>query len=212
MASPLVERTKLNDESVRRIVRGFAFGDSIAPIATDAGVSTKAAIQLILALRRRLFSPPFYRWKSPGPFFTTYDVPYQDAVERTIFGVLQLCYENKRCRSNYVQGRRVGRMCRGCPTSTIFEDYPTQQRAIAYCDTIAEFYQRLGIGGERGTDRTEVFMLRWTHTMVVLRAMAASGLVAPNVPSSGEGPLHDCDELHRTLIASLDEEPLRRTP
>lgn len=101
-------------------------------------------------------------------------------------------------------------MCRRCPISKIFEDYLTQQRAIAYCDTIAEFYQRVGIGGERATDRAEVFMLRWTHTMVVLRAMAASGLLAPDVPSSGEGPLHDCDELQRTLVASLEAEPLRR--
>ena len=214
MSSPLVKGTKLSDSAVRRIVHGFAFGEPAAGIAAEADASTKAVVSLLRDLRPRLSAPPFYRWKSPGVLFTLHRVPYQETVEQAVFGVLMLCYENKRCRSNYIQGRRVTRMCRGCPTSTIFEDYPTQQRAIAFADTIAEFYSRLGVGGERAKtdlERTRVFMLRWTHTLVVLRAMAASGRIAPDVPPSGEGAFQDCEALHATLIAELERIPLARS-
>lgn len=213
MSSPLIVGTKLSDKSVRRIVRGFAFGEPVADIGNAAKTTKKAALSIVLALRSRLSAPPFHRWKSPGTFFSTFVVPYQEQVEFVVFGVLMLCYENKRCRSNYLQSRRVGRMCRSCPIATIFEDYPTQQRAIAFADTVAEFYGRLGIGGERGsgqTDRTQIFMLRWAHSMIVLRAMAASGLIDADVPPSGEAPFHDCDALHETLLAELGRQPLVR--
>ncbi|WMS43114.1 hypothetical protein RDV64_01535 [Acuticoccus sp. MNP-M23] len=205
----LIEGIRIADDSSQRIVRGFAYGEPMTGLAKEAGVSRKSVISITLALRPRLLAPPFFRWHSPGDLFSTHRLNYEEVVTRAVYGVISLCYENKRCRSNFVQGRRQDRICRGCPITAIFEDEEALRHAVDFNDTIADFYRRLGIGGERGEDRTLIMKQRWSHTMIVGRAMTASGELEPTIPQSGEGPSHDAAKLHEVLIEELRQDPLQ---
>ena len=210
MPGRLIPYSNLPDEAVRTILWGFACGAPKADIAAAAGISAKAAQSVILALRRRLLEPAFYRWNGPGDLFITRDVPYRDIVDRAVFGVIGACYFNKRCVSNYRQERRASRVCRGCPLTALFEDRPTLERTAAFVDVIHAFYAHLGIGGERRDDRTMTARLRWHHTMIVRRAVEVSRKTPENTPDFNDARPRTARTLYETLLASLLRDPLRR--
>lgn len=210
MPGKLIPNSKIPDEAVRSIAWGFASGAPITQVASSAGVTAKAAQSVILALRERLLEPAFYRWNEPGDLFVTRDLHFRETAERVVFEVLTVCYFNKRCFSNYRQGRRAGRLCRSCNIPVLFEDAPTQQLILGFIDTIHDFYANLGIGGERGEDRTRIVRLRWHHTMIVGRATAASRKTPGNTADFDDDRPDTARVLYETLLASLTREPLKR--
>ena len=211
MPTTLIARAKISDESARQVVWGFASGLSKARIAAASGLSEKTVQSVLLALRSRLFNPAFYRWKDPGAFFLTYDVEYQEIVDRAVYGVLAACYFNKRCFSNYRQELRAARICRGCPAKMIFEDdAETLEQAVAFLDTIHDFYDHLGIGAERGKDETDVVRLRWYHVMVVRDAVLETRLLPDNAPEFDDNRPRTCRALYEALLRELKETPLER--
>lgn len=211
MPGSLIPHSKIPDAAIRNIVWGFASGAPKAEVAERAGVTAKAAQSVMLALRERLLEPAFYRWNEPGDLFISRDVPFRDTVERVVFEVLAACYFNKRCFSNYRQGRRTAQLCRSCTVPVLFEDTPTQDRALGFIDTIHDFYTHLGIGGERRKDLSRVVHLRWQHTMMVGRATAASGKMPDGSAAFDDERPGTARVLYETLLASLTREPLRRS-
>ncbi|GAB5470450.1 MAG: hypothetical protein Kilf2KO_34800 [Rhodospirillales bacterium] len=210
MTSRLIPRSSISNAAAQKVVWGFACGTAKAEIAKEAGISEKATLSILLALRPRLFGTAFYRWINPGTLFITRDVPYQADVERAFYGVMALCYENKRCLSNYRQGRRAGRACLGCPLDMVFEETDTMERVRRQLDHIHSFYAHLGIGGEREPDRARFLQTRWAHTLVVDRARAASTLTAKGVPRFQDDDRYACRALYDQLVADLTDQPLQR--
>ncbi|WP_299680527.1 hypothetical protein [uncultured Roseobacter sp.] len=210
MSSEFIQNTKLSDEQVHNLVWGFACGAPKTDISAQTGISEKRIVSVSLSLRERLYRPPFYLWHAPGDVFLTYDWPEaRQAADGAVFGVVAMCYFDKRCRSNYVQGRRKTRLCRHCMVAALFDDQDTAKAAVAFTDHIHAFYHHLGFGGERGRDQTDILMDRWKHTMIVQRAREQS-MVRENIPAFDDPGERSCRALYNKLIADLSVEPLAR--
>ena len=208
MPSSLLIRTKLSDEQVRNIIWGFACGAPKAHVAAQTGVSEKRVISLILALRSRLTRPPFFRWNAPSDVFLTYDMPEAEiAARKAIFGVIAMCYADKRCASNYLQKRRKHRICKHCMIAALFDEAETTERTVAFVDVIRAFYQHVGIGGERRGESHDIMHLRWRHTMIVHRAREQSQ-VQEQAPAFNDTGERSCRALYDRLITDLETEPL----
>lgn len=205
MSAKMIPRSKLSDDAVRTIIGGFAYGLPKTEISEQVGIGPKAVQSVLLALRPRLLLPAFHRWVDPGDYYAVFDVPYQDIVERAVYRQFALCYFNKRCLSNYRQGRRANRQCRACPMAALLEDKESIERGFRFLDRIHAFYDHIGIGGERGDDRGLILRLRWTHTMTVQLALGHNQLYATGEPDN-TSPAH----LQAALIDSLEKEPLIR--
>lgn len=201
VSARLIPRSKISDDAVRMIVHGFAYGRPRTEISEETGIGSKAVKSVLLALRPRLLLPALSRWVDPGDYFAVFDVPYQEIVERAVYRQFAQCYFNKRCLSNYRQGRRANRQCRACPMAVLLEDRDSIDRGFRFLDRIHAFYDYIGIGGERGDDRGQILRLRWTHTMTVSLAAGSDHLRSDNT-----SPAH----LEAALIESLETEPLKR--
>ena len=205
MSSRLIPRSKISDDVVRMIVHGFAYGRPRTEISEETDIGPKAVKSVLLALRPRLLLPAFSRWMDPGDYFAVFDVPYQEIVERAVYRQFAQCYFNKRCLSNYRQGRRAHRQCRACPMAALLEDQDSIDRGFRFLDRIHAFYDYIGIGGERGHDKGQILRLRWTHTMTVRLALASRQSQSSKEPGN-TSPDHLC----AALIESLETEPLKR--
>ena len=210
MASSLIPASKLSEDQIKNLIWGFACGGPKTDIAGQAGMSEKAVVSLILKLRERLSRPPFYIWNAPSDVFVLYDWPeVHSAADQAVFGVIAACYFDKRCLSNYRQGRRKSRFCRHCMIEALFDDKESAARTVAFIDVIHAFYQHLGIGGERGRVPTDVLMDRWKHTLIMQRAREHSTL-QNDVPAFDDAGERSCRALYEKMIADLAEEPLIR--
>ena len=210
MTGRLIPHAKLSDAAVRVVVRGFACAATKAEIAQISGAGEKSVQSVLLALRPRLFRPAFHRWESPGAFYILRQVPYQEIVAQAAYGELAACYDNKRCVSNFRQGRRQHRRCTACPVMDLMQDAEVADRAIAFMDLIHAFYRHLGIGGERGPDRVRMFRLRWIHTAVVRQAVGNSVKDRHGAPDFEDRSPLSVRTLYETLISDLQAVPLRR--
>ncbi|MGD1923368.1 MAG: hypothetical protein ACFB03_04155 [Paracoccaceae bacterium] len=210
MASTLIRGSRIEDETATQIVWGFACGAPVGDIAWLTSTSVKTVRQIVLALRHRLVRPAFNLWNPPGETFVLYDWGETQAIsEQAIYAVFARCYFNKRCASNFIQGRRTARICSDCAILSATEDPELSQLAVDFLDYIRAFYQHLGIGGERSDNQAEVVRLRWRHTLITLRAKEASKLTN-GIPEFDDPAEQSCRALHDRLIADLQSDPLTR--
>ena len=173
--SRLIPRSKLDDQTVRRIVRGFVLLESVDEIAAASGVSAKTARKFILALRPMLLTEPFDAWREAGTERTILDAQLDETARTVVFGCFAACYFNRACFTNHQQGRRASRRCRACPIMALELPPDFVAAALYQIDLVHSVYAILGIGGERGPDQTMIFRLRLAHTQIIGEAQEASG-------------------------------------
>ena len=206
----LIPFTKIEDEAVRRIVRGFASAESIAEIAAATGVSEKTCRSIVLALRPRLLKEPFDSWREAYFWRVFFDPALEAIVQATIHGCLAKCYFNRGCYTNYQQGRRKNRVCRACPIKALELDAAHLEAALYHIDLVHTFYFALGLGGERGIGKLTQFQLRLTHTQTIGEAFEATRKHDDGTRDFTDNGPRSARALYDKLIADLRTEPLSR--
>ena len=208
----LIPFSKLDDDTVRSIIGGFACSESLDENAAVAKVSVRTCKSIVLALRYRLFRPAFNRWRVLSPITLIHDIEGLDIASVLTFGLLAKCYFKKGCASNYEQDLRKARICRTCPVRHIDDDEEFLKLAVAHIDLVREYYSQLGIGGETKTPKLTVFLLRWAHTHVVGEAYEATRKSDDEYRTpdfTDRGPL-TVYALYEALVKELENEPLVR--
>ena len=209
----LIPFAKIDDETVRRIVQGFACAESIAEIATATGISEKTCRPIVLALRPRLLKEPFDTWREAYFWRVFFDRKLEAIVLATVYGCLAKCYFNRGCYTNYQQGRRKTRLCRACPIKALELDEAHLEAALYHIDLVYTFYFALGLGGERDIGKLTQFQLRLTHTQVIGEAFEATRKHDDGTPDFSDSGPRSARALYDKLIADLRAEPLsRKTP
>lgn len=209
----LIPFAKIDDETVRRIVQGFACAESIAEIAAATGVSEKTCRTIVLALRPRLLKEPFDTWREAYFWRVFFDPKLEAIVQATVYGCLAKCYFNRGCYTNYQQGRRKSRVCRACPIKALELDEAYLEAALYHIDLVHSFYFALGLGGERGIGKLSQFELRLTHTQTVGEAFEATCKRDDGTADFSDRGMRSVRALYDKLIADLRAEPLsRRVP
>ena len=210
MPQRLIPFTKLDDQAVRRVVRGFCCAESIADIAAATGASQKTCRSIVLALRPRLLKERFDRWRDTLLLRPIMDPNVNVAAQAVVFGCLATCYFNRACYVNHQQGRRRDRLCRSClvPALGMGEEYA--RAALYHIDLVHGFYAVLGVGAERGIGKLTQFRLRLVHTQIVGEAFEATRRNPDDTPRFSHRGLHTVRGLYDQLIRDLETEPLSR--
>lgn len=209
-SSKLIPFAKIGDNAVRRIVQGFACAESIAEIAAATGVSEKTCRSVVLALRYRLFRPSFNQWRIHWDMALALEIDAQPLINALIYSYYARCYFNRRCYTNYQQGRRKDRLCRSCPIPLLDETDDDLSPDLRFIDLIHDFYGMLGIGGERGLLPLTIFRLRFAHTAVVQHAYENSRKNEDMSPDFDDRRSGTARALYETLIRDLEADPLVR--
>lgn len=160
-------RAKFDEATLVRLVYCFCQGVPLKIAARSTGLSIKTVRGLYLDLRKRLLKPAFNRWHGTANRFLKLPGPeYEVALRVAYFDMLARCAGNETCARNYRLGNRKRRQCRNCPLAEVVSD---ERRVDAYTviDTVHEFYERLGIRGEKGIPPMLLFRERLIHTTVV---------------------------------------------
>lgn len=160
-------RRKIDEVTFVRLAYCFCQGVPLKIAARSTGLSVKTVRGLYLDLRKRLLAPAFNRWHGTNRRFLTLPGPAHEAALRAIyFDMLARCAGNETCARNYRLGNRKHRQCRNCPVAEQLSD---ERRAEAYTviDTVHDFYERLGMRGEKDMLPTLLFRERLIHTTVV---------------------------------------------
>lgn len=201
---------KVTDDQAMRVVRGFACAETIAEIAEATGLSAKTCRPILLALRPRLLRPPFQRWRDPLDRRWGLPPEVGDITEAVVLGIYAKCYFNRRCWSNFQQGRRSSRVCESCPIRIVSEPDDDLSADLYLIDLIHNHYSRLGIGTERGIGKLSLFRLRITHTQVVGEAFETTRKNKDGTPAFTDRRPGTVRMLYDMMIHDLEQEPLRR--
>jgi len=92
----------------------------------------------------------------------------------------------------------------------LIEDREFAEELVTFIDVMREFYQHLGIGGERTPDKTETVFLRFKHTLIMQRARGWSKMIG-DVPAFEDEGERGCRALFDRIIRDLEAEPLSVT-
>lgn len=183
--NPFRARAKFDEATLMRLVYCFCQGVPLKIAARTTGLSVKTVRGVYLDLRKRLLKPAFNRWHGTNRRFLKLPGPEHEAALRVAyFDMLARCAGNETCARNYRLGNRKSRQCRNCPLA---EQASDERRADAYSviDTVHEFYERLGIRGEKDIPPILLFRERLIHTTVVATVQnhsrtLANGFFDPN--------------------------------
>lgn len=160
-------RSKFDEATLIRLVYCFCQGIPLKIAASSTGLSIKTVRGVYLDLRKSLLKPAFNRWHGTNSRFAKLPgLAFEVALRVSYFDMLARCAGNETCARNFRLGNRKRRQCRACPLAEIVSD---ERRAEAYIliDTVHEFYERLGIRGEKGIPPTLLFRERLIHTTVI---------------------------------------------
>lgn len=191
-----------------RLAYCFCQGIGTKVAARNTGLSVKTVRGVYIALRERLRKPSFNRWHGLNRMLTSVSVPEQELIIRIeYFETLAACGLNETCRRNFRLGNRKARQCRACPLAQVYSD---ERRAEAYTviDAVHDFYERIGIRGEKDRLGTLLFRDRLIHATVAGTVQnhsrkRANGLFDPEDRSFLSG-----GKLLDVLLTDLANEPL----
>ncbi len=200
---------KLDETTLIRVAFSFCHGLSIAVTAKATGLSEKTVRSLFLDLRRRLTRPRFNRWHNAYLRLAGLPSVEQEALVRTSFvDTLADCAFNETCRRNYRLGNRKRRLCRACPLPGRFSSAEKVDEALNTIDAVHDFYERIGIRGEKATDPLVLFRLRLLHTTTVATALASTRHSAGQLASPTDRTFLSVGTLLTMLLDDLAEEPI----
>lgn len=199
---------KFDEPTLMRLVYCFCQGISTEIAARSTNLSVKTVRGYYIALRKRLLKPAFNRWhglnrmllKLPGP-------EYEVMLRAGYVTVLANCAGNETCARNYRLGNRKSRQCRNCPLADAFSD---ERRAEAYTviDTVHEFYERIGIRGEKDIPPALLFRERLIHTTCIATVLNNSRRLPNGFFDPNEREFLCGGTLLDTLLTDLAAEPI----
>lgn len=149
---------KFDETTLIRLAYCFCQGIGTKVAARNTGLSVKTVRGLYLDFRARLLKPAFNRWHGTNRMLTSIAEPEHERIIRVeYFETLAACGMNETCRRNFHLGNRKARQCRACPLARVYSD---DRRAEAYTviDAVHDFYEHIGIRGEK--DRLAVLLFR----------------------------------------------------
>lgn len=201
-------RAKFDEPTLMRLVYCFCQGVPLKIAARSTALSVKTVRGLYLDLRKRLLKPAFNRWHGTANRFLKLPGPeYEAALRVAYFDMLARCAGNETCARNYRLGNRKSRQCRNCPLAEVVSD---ERRTDAYTviDTVHEFYERLGLRGEKGVPSTLLFRERLIHTAVVATVQNHSRTLPNGFFDPNERAFMSGGTLLDILLMAIAEEPL----
>ncbi|MBE9188647.1 hypothetical protein IQ270_29465 [Microcoleus sp. LEGE 07076] len=149
-----------------RLVYCFCQGIGTKVAARNTGLSVKTVRGLYIALRERLRKPAFNRWHGLNRMLTSVSVPEHELIIRAeYFETLAACGLNETCRRNFRLGNRKARQCRACPLALVYSN-ERRTEAFMVIDAVHDFYERIGIRGEKDRPGPLLFRDRLIHTTV----------------------------------------------
>ena len=178
-------RAKFDEATLVRLVYFFCNGVPVAIAARNTGLSTKTVRGVYIDLRARLLKPEFSRWHGTSQRLLGLTGPDEEFAVRTLYlDLLGRCAGNATCARNYRLGNRNKRQCRACPLAAANSD-ACRPEAYAVIDAVHDFYERLGIRGEKDIPPAILFRERLVHTAVIGTVHANSkkldnGFIDPN--------------------------------
>jgi hypothetical protein len=199
---------KFDEATLAQLVYCFCQGIGIGVAARSTGLSMKTVRGVYLALRKRLLKPAFNRWHGAYRRFLSLPHPEQeDALRAVYLATLAECAGDRHCARNWRLGNRERRECRECPLAR-FSSQERRAEAYTIIDTVHDFYERLGIRGEKGEEPLTLFRERLIHTTTVATLQNHSRKL-PSGFFDPEERLFLCGgSLLAALLADLEAEPL----
>lgn len=174
---------RYDDATFIRLVYFFCNGLPVRLTAKLTGLTPKTVRGVYLELRARLLEPQFNRWHATnGRLVDLPEVGGEAIIRAGFFFVLAQCANNETCARNWRLGNRKKRQCRSCPLADVYRD---NDRAAAHTviDTVHQFYERIGIRGEKEGNSVLLFRERLVHMTVVATARANSVIMANGLAS-----------------------------
>ena len=191
-----------------RLAYCFCQGISTAVAARNTGLSVKTVRGLYLDLRARLLKPAFNRWHGTNRMLTSVTEPEHERIIRVeYFETLAACGMNETCRRNFRLGNRKVRQCRACPLGKTYSD---ERRAEAYTviDAVHDFYERIGIRGEKDRLAALLFRERLIHATAIGTVQAHSRKRANGFFDPAERSFLGGGTLLDALLTDLANDPL----
>jgi hypothetical protein len=203
-----VRNAKFDEATLMRLAYCFCQGIGLELAARSTGLSRKTARGTYLDLRTRLLKPAFNRWHGTNRRFLKLPSPeYEVLVRAAYFDTLARCAGNEICARNFRLGNRLRRQCRTCPLAGTASD---ERRSEAYTviDTVHDFYERLGIRGEKDMPPVLLFRERLIHTTVVATVHNHSRTLANGFFDPVDRGFLSGGTLLDVLLTDLADDPL----
>lgn len=202
-------RAKYDEATFVRLVYFFCNGVPIKIAARNTALSAKTVRSVYIDLRKRLLEPAFNRWHGTSQRLLALTAPDEEFAARTLYlDALARCAGNESCARNYRLGNRKKRQCRTCPLAAANSDEPRAE-AYAVIDAVHDFYERLGIRGEKDIPPAILFRERLIHTAVIGTVHANSRRLQSGFFDPSEETFTSGGPLLRLFFANLTA-PLRR--
>lgn len=198
---------KFEEATFAVLVYLFCNGAPIKFASRHAKLSLKTVRSLYLELRHHLLEPEFNQWHGTNRRLIDLSEPGHEAILRAgFFYTLSLCASNQTCARNRRLGNRKQRQCRKCPLAEVYADERREQ-AYFVLDAVHDFYEKLGIRGEKGGNAIMLLRERLIHTTVVATALKntrklPNGLFDPKDRGFGSGILLVEKLLARSFVRS----------
>lgn len=118
------------------------------------------------------------------------------------------CLGNATCLRNFRAGNRKERECTACPLREFISSKAARAQHLLQIDTIHQFYEMLGIRGERHLGAFERFHVRQTHWEVLYAAFQNSKRLPTGYMDTRQQTFLSVGTLLKTLILDLVSRPL----
>lgn len=208
VANQFVRNARFDEPTLMRLAYCFCQGIGLEVAARSSGLSRKTIRGIYIDLRKRLLKPAFNRWHGTNRRFLKLPGPaYEVLVRAVYFDTLARCAGNETCARNFRLGNRKRRQCRACPLADTASD---ERRAEAYTviDTVHDFYERLGIRGEKDVSPVLLFRERLIHTTVVATVQNHSRTLANGFFDPTDRGFLSGGTLLDVLLTDLADDPL----
>lgn len=199
---------KFDEIALMRLAYCFCQGIGTKVAARNTGISVKTVRGLYITLRERLRKPAFNRWHGLNRMLTSVSVPEHELIIRTeYFETLAACGLNETCRRNFRLGNRKSRQCRACPLAFVYSD-ARRTEAYTVIDAVHDFYERLGIRGEKNRLPVLLFRERLIHATIVGTVQAVSRKRANGFFDPEEKTFLSGGTLLDMLLSDLSADPI----
>lgn len=199
-------------DATLRLVFEFCQGTAVKAAAINAGTSQRTARDTYLELRERLIGIAFNRWHQNYTYGPNASLKKSADRRVALFTAKGQCLANTMCGRNFRAGNRKKRECSSCPLHELVASRKILSRHILHIDLVHQFYEGIGIRGEKHLTAFELFNLRHTHWIVLLVAYGHTIRQVNGYMDTNQETFLSAGTLLKTMLSDLLERPLGTPP
>jgi hypothetical protein len=197
---------KFDEQTLSLVIVLFCQGHPVKGTARITKLTPKTVRELYLGLRDRLLARKFSRWHGEGLVYAS--DPMSEMYESELHSLrLAECANNRNCARNWRLGNRKTRRCRRCPLPTILR-LRDLRRSYVMIDAVHDFYEALGIRGEKTIAPDWLFRVRFIHTLTVAIVLDNTPKLPNGFIDIGVDSFLSGGKLMRMLVEDLLDRPL----